>query len=220
MKRGDEIKYWSPRDIRPYSKACPRKMAHAKNKQHTMILTNTPVKQALEAKEALKKRSMSGTVKRKLPMPIKRSPIKTYGKKVQLQTQPSDSEEDSITYTDESESEIDECQTLDEPVMRDPTLDNITEGDFILDTYATKKSKKYFVGQVLDKDDSDDNVEVKFLTRKPQKDTHRFVFPDKEDIDNIPIEDIAMILPQPTTVGGTKRASKQYIFDTDLSKFF
>ena len=50
-------------------------------------------------------------------------------------------------------------------------MQNITKGDFVLVSYATKKTKKYFVGVVLDKDIGDDTVEVKYLTRLPKKDS-------------------------------------------------
>ena len=67
-------------------------------------------------------------------------------------------------------------------VAKDPTMQNITKGDFVLVSYATKKTKKYFVGVVLDKDIGDDTVEVKYLTRLPKKDSLRFVYPEKRTI--------------------------------------
>ena len=44
-------------------------------------------------------------------------------------------------------------------IAKDPTMQNITKGDFVLVSYATKKTKRYFVGVVLDKDIEDDKVE-------------------------------------------------------------
>ena len=105
-------------------------------------------------------------------------------------------------------------------VAKDPSMQNITKGDFVLVAYATKKTRRYFVGVVLDKDVEDDTVEVKYLTRLPKKISIRFVYPEHDDIDNVPLADIIMILPAPSQAGGTQRASKQYIFDINLTKFF
>ena len=61
---------------------------------------------------------------------------------------------------------------------------------------------------------------VKYLVVKPQKFTHRFVFPEKDDIDTVPVEHVVMILTNPTPIGGTKRASQQFIFDVNLDSYF
>ena len=47
------------------------------------------------------------------------------------------------------------------------------------------------------------------LTRLPKKDSLRFVYPEKDDIDNVPLDDVMMILPALSQAGGTQRASKQ-----------
>ena len=36
------------------------------------------------------------------------------------------------------------------------------------------------------------------MVENPQKFTHRFVFPEKDDIDTVPIQDVVMTLPHPT----------------------
>ena len=61
---------------------------------------------------------------------------------------------------------------------------------------------------------------AKFLIRKSERRTHQFPYPEKEDLDEILMEVIEMILPKPSPVGGTKRTSKQYMFNVDLSDFF
>ena len=48
----------------------------------------------------------------------------------------------------------------------------------------------------------------------------QFVFPEKEDVDDVLFEDIVANLPKPTVVGGTKRAFKQMCFDVDLRSYF
>ena len=49
------------------------------------------------------------------------------------------------------------------------------------------------------------------MVENPQKFTPRFVFPEKDDIDIVPIQDVVMTLPHPTPIGGTKCASNQFL---------
>ena len=58
------------------------------------------------------------------------------------------------------------------------------------------------------------------MVRKSRRGSHQVVYPEKEDMDEILMEVIAMILPKPSSIGGTKRTSTQYMFDVDLSDFF
>ena len=55
------------------------------------------------------------------------------------------------------------------------------------------------------------------MVRKSQRGSHQFVYPEKEDMDEILMEVIAMILTKPSPIGGTKSTSKQYTFDVDLT---
>ena len=57
------------------------------------------------------------------------------------------------------------------------------------------------------------------MVRKSRRGSHQFVYPENEDMDEILMEVIAMILTKPSPIGGTKRTSKQYMFDVDLSDF-
>lgn len=56
-----------------------------------------------------------------------------------------------------------------------------------------KKSKKHFVGPVVDI--TEDGFKVKF-TRQA---LGGFIWPEKEDCGNIPEQDVLQVLPEPTT---------------------
>ena len=77
-----------------------------------------------------------------------------------------------------------------------------------------KKTKKCFVGCIERQNAEEETVDVKFLKKIG---TGRFTYPEKLDTDTIDLEDIEQILPNPTSVGGTKRASKQFMFGVDIN---
>ena len=133
---------------------------------------------------------------------------------------PSRSEsETEISYAYGSDSE-DLQEDSPEFVVMEPDIKDIEVGDYIVVRYARKKSTNYFVGTVLNKDSEDNTSDVKYMVENPQKFTHRFVFPEKDDIDTVPIQDVVMTLPHSTPIGGTKRASNQFVFDVILDKYF
>lgn len=128
-----------------------------------------------------------------------------------------DASEKDIHYDDDTDSD----DLKEDPfIVKAPSIQNIKNGDFVLVCYATKKTKQHFVGKVLTVDVEKDSVEIKYLSRPPMKTCYRFVYPEADDIDNIHIDDVIMILPPPSTAGGTKRAAQQYIFDVDLGQYF
>ena len=211
--------------IRPYPKAGPRKTTHSKTRKgQTSILTDTPVRTQIQSRLQHRKGSSKPTsvakVKKRLAIDFDVSM-----KKQKLDSKAASTSYDHKQYDNESNDasrsgagvpEMDEFEF----VAKDPSMQNITKGDFVLVAYATKKTIRHFVGVVLDKDVEDDTVEVKYLTRLPKKISIRFVYPENDDIDNVPLADIIMILPAPSQAGGTQRASKQYIFDINLTTFF
>ena len=118
-----------------------------------------------------------------------------------------------IKYTDTSDH--DQSHDEEDGIVRQPTIQQISVDDFVVVAYEMKSRSKFFVGQVLGKENG--SVEVKFFQRKGA----RFFFPSKEDIDEVENHDnIKAILPKPSSIGGTKRASMQYRFACDLSEFF
>ena len=67
-----------------------------------------------------------------------------------------------------------------------PTLETLNKGDYVLVQYKMKRSVVQYVG-VIEKvgDNGYDEVEIKFLTRKPSKykKASLFNFPDEDDVD-------------------------------------
>lgn len=48
-----------------------------------------------------------------------------------------------------------------------------------------------------------------------------FVFPDTDDTDEVDIESIVSLLPEPTATGGPKRVAKRIVLNgVDLSNYF
>lgn len=60
-----------------------------------------------------------------------------------------------------------------------------------------------------------DLVQVTFLKRNGAS----FVRPDPEDIDTVSESDIVMVLPTPTTIGGTARACLKLLFSSVANLF-
>lgn len=86
-------------------------------------------------------------------------------------------------------------------------LDSITFGDFVLVKYVTVKSTKFFVGCVEDFDHL--NYEISFLKKKTGG---TFVYPEVDDVDQIPHSDIELLLPKPKVTGNTKRSKGVLVF--------
>lgn len=99
--------------------------------------------------------------------------------------------------------------------LSDPTVTNLDKNDFVLVEFQTKKSTKYFLGQIQQKISSTD-FEVKFLRKTGP---NKFSFPLNEDVSDVMFDSIIAKLPSPTTWGGTERALLSFSFQVDLSMF-
>jgi len=86
-------------------------------------------------------------------------------------------------------------------------LGGITYGDFVLVKYDTVKSTTFFFGCV--DDFYHQNYEISFLKKKTGS---TFVYPDEDDIDQIPHSDIELLLPKPKVSGNTKRSEGVLVF--------
>ncbi|KAE9543639.1 hypothetical protein AGLY_002035, partial [Aphis glycines] len=84
-------------------------------------------------------------------------------------------------------------------------LDGISFSDFVLVKYITVKSTTFFVGCVKDFDDI--NYEISFFKKKTGG---TFVYPELDDVDQIPHSDIELLLPKVT--GNTKRSKGVLVF--------
>jgi hypothetical protein len=202
--------HFSPMEVRPFPKAAARKAVStkgARRKGETLILTDTPVKERLQ--NAIKDRIQKVTAKKKASTLAKAN------------TPPESDEEDMPIPLADSDDELSE-HGFDNDFAEPPETSNIRKGVYLLVKYTSKRSVSHFVGVADDDIDDDNCVRVKFLTRQPSstKGGCMFVFPEKEDVDEINIDDIVRIIPEPTTSGGTKRALTRLRFPIDLSKFF
>ncbi|XP_041356358.1 uncharacterized protein LOC121373696 [Gigantopelta aegis] len=208
--------HFSPEVVRPYPKAAARKgTTGGRKKGKTLILTDTPVKQNIVEEIRLREAKKS-----------KRSNNEPKRKKVKKTNVPSDSEEDDdsipLSATDDDDDFEESFESdLDEEETQAPCKDDLKTGDYILVKYTTKKKCCNFVGVILDEINDDDIVTVKFLTRQMTKKMGAmFIFPEKDDIDEVGFENVVLKLPKPTTAGGTKRTVKQFFFDVNLDQYF
>lgn len=199
----------SPEDIAPFPKAQPRKSQKGRGRERgrTLIITNTPEKDALlakmlqrEKKSVLKKEKCERKLKKK--QSIKRKLI-DYSSET--------SEEDVNMEFHEMSDELEEI----EPEFNF-SADNIEKNDFVLVKFELKKSVVHYVGQV-DEVCKNDEFEVNFLRR--QTNTFHFSYPENTDKCTVPGADILLHLPAPTYTGGTERAVANLKFTVDLSKF-
>jgi len=73
----------------------------------------------------------------------------------------------------------------------------------------------------LQEPNEEDLLEVKYLVRKPTKiKSAIFVFPEKDDIDEIDFMDIILKLPKPIIAGDTKFTVQQFLFKLGLNQYF
>ena len=88
----------------------------------------------------------------------------------------------------------------------------------MLARYATKTGFRYYAGQITAVHEGG-TFEVKFLTKLASKGNPHFIFPEKEDCDEVEFEHIVTKLPHPVPVGGTARAKQQLTFEYDLTSY-
>lgn len=79
--------------------------------------------------------------------------------------------------------------------------------DYVLVAFRTKKSIKYYVGQITG-DNNEDDYKVNFLRK--QTEGMKFCFPQIMDKSIVRAEDIVMKLPTPTTSGTTARTTQVF----------
>lgn len=237
----EQPKYLSPVDVRPFPKASARKgTSRGRQRATTQVLTDTPVRDAIL--EKLSKRKISKSIKNKQTKsaPKRRNtqtpsengdedPASFSGKKKAKKTVPKRSKRQKTPTPESSDCEIEEELTLpldddsddfDDVVQHDSENLSLQVGSFVLVKYARKKSVKHFAGQVIGSNAEDATFTVKFLVQQPSKNVYHFVFPDNDDFDEVPQQDILEVLPPPQMAGGTKRTAKCIIFQGfDFSSF-
>lgn len=198
--------YVSPSDVHPFPKATARKKTRAgRKKGSTKILTDTPVRQELEALSENRKRKPSA----KKP---KRSLFKVKEKK----KCPPRSKTPSSSETDcDSEVEYDDESDVDS----DGDMD-IIEGDFVVVKCAGKSRFVHYIARVDVLNGEEFQFEGVFLQKVAGKvGTDPVFVPNPDDEAGFELEDIVRKLPQPKSVGSSARCSGQLVFKTDLSRW-
>lgn len=118
-----------------------------------------------------------------------------------------DSDFDNATRVDDSETERS---------VHDFDISDLSVGDYVIVQFAMKTQVVHYVGEVVGY--SGEEFEVKFM-RCNKKSSNKFLFPDDDDICDVPPKDIIKRLPKPALSGGTARARKMYVFPCDISMY-
>lgn len=196
----------SPEILRPFPKVeskNPPKRCSRKRKQ-AEVLTSTPVMKKFEEEKMERLRKEALKQKRKLEnsgsKQQKKKPIE------ELLDSTSESEGEMVELTDSDEVDIFSDSS-------DSDAHNVTLNSFVLVKFATKKSIKYFAGQVTAV--NTDEFIVNFLRKVGQK----FVFPNVKDEATVLRDDVVRVLPQPTNTGGTNRLQNLFKFPIDFTTY-
>ncbi|CAG5041204.1 unnamed protein product [Parnassius apollo] len=214
----------TPEIVRPYPKACPRKLIkNARKKAKTRILTDTPEKRLIELaeqekqiknkakKERQEKKVLKNTGKKQIP----KLPSELTSNRVKKrQMSSSDSDIENVLLTDSSEGSFAE-DTSEEELDEDDVImvdRNFQKNDYVLVKFNVKKTVVHYVGQI--EDISHTMATIKFMRLSKIRNT--FFFPEVDDIACVLLDDIKTKLPEPKTCNKTKRGSSKYTFDKPL----
>lgn len=201
----------SPEMVRPYPKVDQSenvKNKSARKKKHSEVLTSTPIINSIQAakmekqrKESLKRRKVDIKNNNKQQ---KKKPI------AELLESTSESECD---MSDTDSDEISICSNISEEKL---DLQVIEIKAFVLVKFMSKKSVKYFVGQVEAISADSTELVVNFLRRVGNK----FVFPIMRDEASVKQEDVVKVISSSrVTTGGTTRLQNTYQFKINLDEY-
>ena len=197
----------TPENIRPFTKAAPRKRKSCTNRGKTRILTDTPEKNQIIT-NAEKKKTTQKIYKRIITASIE-----------------SGSEEASSLLLSEEENCSDNSTTENEELSKVTKPSEIKEEEFALVRLCSKKSVRYYVGQVINVFE-DGDVTFRFLKRSYRSalvnERPTFIFPeDTNDASEFThnLEDIVFKLPVSLKKGETKRCRQKFDFPVDLSSY-
>ncbi|KAK2706899.1 hypothetical protein QYM36_014813 [Artemia franciscana] len=194
----------TPESVRPHPRIDPTKRnpLNGRKRGKTRILTDTPEKEKhnREAKKTKKKTPQKKITKTK--------------KMVVSETSSSEPELPDDICDDESDMSLDLGE--DDVVASNRPVSPIQIRKFVLVKFELGKSKSscvYYVGLVESIDN--DVADVKFLRKIGPK----FVFPEIEDKATVDKKDIVLVLPDPSSSGGTARSIAGHVFSRDFSAF-
>lgn len=137
--------------------------------------------------EKKKKASEKDTISRKVNRKRQIDEIETSEEEDEEAIRYSESDdEDFLTMIEREKQEIEEENDIDNAAKI---------RDWVIVRFCTKKTKKYFIGQITD---FHDEPEVRFVkTVSQNKFATICVFPEIEDISEVSLENIVSVLPQP-----------------------
>lgn len=216
----------TPEEVRPFPKSGPRKESgRGRNKGKTCILTDTPEKDRIEEetnkRNAMKASKLAKICKRKLGLKQEDCKKRRKSNPTKKMRATSDTETDeSLNYDNEDLSPLilseDSASEDDgEEVKLDGS--NIDVNNYVLVKLCGKKSEKYYVAEISDKQGLTEFT-VNFL-RKKDLFSFKFVRPDVPDTSIVDIQDLVCKLPEPKMVGGTERAICIFTFKFNFNNY-
>lgn len=197
----------SPETVRPLPKAEPlRKTKRSRKSKKSEVLTDTPVKERIE-NETLERLEKKNKVKKRMQKTTNEESKAKKQKHVKKLWEESSEEEEWVESESDSNFELEDLEDLDED------LGEINEGDFALVKVCGKKKGVYYyyVAEIMKKYESE--YEVKYMKRILPG--FSFIF-DSEDTYTALLSDIERKLPKPTSVKGTERTKKHFIFPVNF----
>ena len=194
----NESPFIGPAHILGYPKAQPKQnKRRPREKGRSLIATDTPEKRSIEEKALVSQKK----TKRKL------------FEKVTEEEEKDDETLSNIWSDTSSDGAIGFME--EETTVNFGELDRSPkEGEFVLVEFKSKQMV-YYVGKVLKEIHNEAELEIQFL-RRSLKQTNYFFFPQVDDIATVAINDIKLILPNPSTSKGTKRTKSLLNFELDF----
>ena len=196
--------------VSPLPKAPPRKTTGGRKKGKTQILTDTPVKQAIEA-DILKRGCKNDKGSETGRFAKGKRKLQTDGESVSKVSRP---KLDSMEHGEHEDDDVEEDLCL--PKLTLGHSECLKKDDFALVRFQTEKNREiHYIGQVQESIIVEDDVEYEIMfMRRSIKRSYIFKFPNIDDVADVEAKDIVAVLPEPVEQSG------RYLrFQVDLSPF-
>ena len=192
----------SPRDIRPFPKAAPRKeTVKGRKRGKCMIATDSPEKFEIEQK--LKKRNETKAQKKiKFAKESSKAPKINVKKARKETTEDQSSDEDVVETQHLLTEELNKSSDFSEDEFDDPEVDFVDkfpeQGDFVvIGIDPIRGSKVHYVGRLISDVDEDNEFQVSYLRKSLKGRSNSFHFPDIEDEASVHRDAVIGVLPKP-----------------------
>ena len=196
--------------VSPLPKAPSRKTTGGRKKGKTQILTDTPVKQAIEA-DILKRGCKNDKGSETGRFAKGKRKLQTDGESVSKVSRP---KLDSMEHGEHEDDDVEEDLCL--PKLTLGHSECLKKDDFALVRFQTEKNREiHYIGQVQESIIVEDDVEYEIMfMRRSIKRSYIFKFPNIDDVADVEAKDIVAVLPEPVEQSG------RYLrFQVDLSPF-